>query len=90
METRAYAATFLFAVLPIGAAVSRLIVGGSTVTVLAIARLDHVAHEQVADPFCVLAIRLVALLRLGVLGMGEGDENMLFKDIEYWDPVFSG
>ena len=55
-----------------------------------IARLDHVTYEQVADPFCVFTIRLVALLRLGVLGMDEDDEDMLFKDIEHGNPVFSG
>ena len=55
-----------------------------------IARLDHVAHEQVTDPFRVLAVRLIALLRPGVLGMGEYDEDMLFEDIEHGNPVFSG
>lgn len=30
-------------------------------------RLDHVAHEQVANPLCILPVSFVALLRFGVL-----------------------
>ena len=32
-------------------------------------RLDHVAHEQVANPLCILPVSFVALLRFGVLGV---------------------
>ena len=51
---------------------------------------DHTAHEQVADPACVLAVGLVALLRFGVLGMRENDMAGLFKDIEDGNPVLTG
>ena len=54
------------------------------------AGLDHVAHEQVANPLGVFPVSLVSLLRLGVLGMGKGYPAALFKDIEYWDPILSG
>lgn len=45
-------------------------------------RLDHVAHEQVADPLGVLPVSLVALLRLGVLGMCQCYQTGLFEDVE--------
>ena len=54
------------------------------------AGLDHAAHEQVANPAGILAIRLVALHGLGVLGMGERDLAGLFKDVEHGNPVFPG
>ena len=34
-------------------------------------RLDHVAHEQVANPLCILPVSFVALLRFGVLGVSK-------------------
>lgn len=52
--------------------------------------LYHVAHEQVANPFGILAVRLVALLRLGIFGMGKDDMTSFFKDVEYGDPVLAG
>ncbi len=52
------------------------------------AGLDHTAHEQVANPAGVLAIRLVAFHGLGVLGMGERNLAGLFKDVEHGNPVF--
>lgn len=54
------------------------------------ARLDHVAHEQVANPLGVLAVGLVPLLRLGVLRMGERDSVVGFEDVEHWNPILTG
>jgi hypothetical protein len=53
-------------------------------------RFDHVTHEQIADPLCVLTVGLISLLRLGVLGVSKYDIACLFKDIEYRDPVLAG
>ena len=54
-------------------------------------RLDHVAHEEVTDPFGILTVCLVPLLRFGVFGMGKGDKKPdLFQDIEDRNPVFAG
>jgi hypothetical protein len=52
------------------------------------ARLDHIAHEQVTNPLGILAVGLVALLRLGVLRVRERDQTGLLKDVEYGNPVF--
>ena len=53
------------------------------------AGLDHAAHEQVANPTSVLAIRLVALHGLGVLGMGERNLTGLFEDVEHGNPILT-
>ena len=53
------------------------------------AGLDHTAHEQVANPTSVLAIRLVALHGLGVLGMGERNLAGLFEDVEHGNPILT-
>ena len=54
-------------------------------------RLNHAAHIQVADPFGILTVGLVSLLRLGVFGMGEGNPEVMFlQDVENGDPVLSG
>lgn len=53
------------------------------------AGLYHVAHKQVADPFSVLAVSLVALLGLGIFGMREGNKTGFFKDVEDRNPVFA-
>ncbi len=52
--------------------------------------LDHVAHEQVANPLGILSVSLVALLRLGVLGVSEGDEAGFFEDVEDRNPKLAG
>lgn len=52
-------------------------------------RLDHVTHEQIADPLCVLTVGLISLLRFGVLGVSKYDIACFLKDIEYRDPVFA-
>ena len=54
------------------------------------AGLDHTAHEQVANPTSVLAIRLVALHGLGILWMGECNLAGFFEDVEHGNPVFPG
>ena len=53
-------------------------------------RLCHVVHEEVTDPFGILAIRLVPFLGLGILGMRKGDKTGVFKDVEDGNPVFAG
>ena len=53
-------------------------------------RIDHVAHEQVADPFCVLPVSLVALLRFGVLGMCQCHQTGLFEDVKDRNPELAG
>lgn len=53
------------------------------------AGLDHTAHIQVANPFCVLTVSFVTLLRLRVFGMCQCDPAGLFEDVEYGNPVFS-
>ena len=53
-------------------------------------RFYHVAHEQVADPFCILAVGLIALLRLGIFGMCQGDKTRVFEDVKNRDPVLAG
>lgn len=50
----------------------------------------HVAHEEVADPFGILAVGLVPFLGPGILGMGKGNETGFLKDVENGDPVFAG
>ena len=52
------------------------------------AGLDHAAHEQVANPTSVLAIRLVALHGLGVFGVSERNLAGLFEDVEHRNPIF--
>ena len=52
--------------------------------------LDHIAHEQVANPFGILAVGLVPLLRLGVLRMGERDRMVDFESVEHWNPILAG
>lgn len=51
------------------------------------AGLYHVAHEEVADPLCILAVGLITLLRLRIFGMGKCDETgfsrMLKTGIQY-------
>ena len=54
------------------------------------AGLYHIAHKQVADPFGIFTVGLIALLRFCVFGMGKGDEASFFKDVEYRDPVLAG
>ncbi len=54
------------------------------------AGFNHIAHEEVTDPFGVFAVGLVALLRFRVFGMSKGNEAGFFKDIEDGDPVLSG
>ncbi len=53
-------------------------------------RFYHIVHEQVSDPFGILAVSLIALLRLCIFGMGQGDKTGLFKDIKNRDPVLAG
>ncbi len=53
-------------------------------------RLDHVAYEQVANPLGILPVSLVALLRLCVLGVSEGDEAGFFEDAEDRNPELTG
>lgn len=42
----------------------------------------HIAHEQVADLFGILAVGLIALLWLSIFGMSQSDKTGLFKDID--------
>lgn len=49
----------------------------------------HVAHEQVADPFSILAVGFIALLRFCIFGMGQGDKTGLFEDVKNRDPVLA-
>lgn len=51
---------------------------------------DHTAHEQITDPAGILTVSLVALLRFGVLGVGENDMAGLFEDVEDGNPVLTG
>lgn len=51
--------------------------------------LDHVAHEQVANQLGVLSVGFVALLRLGILGVSEGNEAGFFKDVDERNPVLA-
>ena len=54
-------------------------------------RFNHVTHEEVTDPFGILTVCLVPLLRFGVFRMGKGNkEPGLFQDIENGDPVLTG
>ena len=50
----------------------------------------HVAHEQVTDPFGILEVSFVSLLRFGIFGVCEGNKTGFFKDIEDGDPVLAG
>ena len=50
-------------------------------------QIDHAAHEQVANPTSVLAIRLVALHGLGVFGVSERNPAGLFEDVEHGNPI---
>lgn len=52
-------------------------------------RFYHIAHEQIADPFGILAVGLVALLRLRIFGMGQSNKTGLFQDIKNRDPVLA-
>ena len=50
----------------------------------------HVTHEQVADPFGILAVSLIPLLRFRIFGMRKGNETGVFQDVEDRDPVLAG
>lgn len=52
--------------------------------------LDHVAHEQVADPFGILSVCFVALLRLCVLWMSQYHITGFLQNIEHGNPILSG
>lgn len=54
------------------------------------AGLNHVTHEEVTDPFGILAVGLVALLRFGVLRVGKSNTTGFFEDVKDWDPVLAG
>ena len=45
-------------------------------------RLDHVAHEQVANPLCVFPVSFVALLRPCVLGVCEGYKAVFSRTLK--------
>jgi hypothetical protein len=51
------------------------------------AGLNHIAHEKVAGPLCILAVGLVAFLRFYVLGMARMTQqdfsSMLNTGIQY-------
>jgi len=49
----------------------------------------HVAHEEVADPLCVLTVSLITLLRFRVFWMGKCDKTGLFEDVKDWDPILA-
>jgi len=51
---------------------------------------DHIAHEQIANPFGILTVRLVPLTGLRIFGMGQCHIAGLFKDIEDRDPILTG
>ena len=54
-------------------------------------RPDHVTHEQVADPFGILAVGLVSLLWFRIFGMCKDDRKAgFFQDIKNRYPVFAG
>lgn len=50
----------------------------------------HVAHEEVVDPFGVLAVGLVPPLRFHIFRMGKGDKTGFFEGVEYRDPIRAG
>ena len=52
--------------------------------------LDHVAHEQVANPLCILPVSFVALLRFGVLGVCKCYKTGFFEDVEDRNPESAG
>ena len=51
---------------------------------------DHVTHKEIADPFRVLAVRLVTLLRFCIFRVSKSDETGMLQDVEYRDPVLPG
>ena len=53
------------------------------------AGLYHVAHEEVADPLCILAVSLIALLWLRIFWMGKRDETGFFEDVEDRNPILA-
>ena len=53
-------------------------------------RLDHIAHEQVANPLCILPVSFVALLRLCVFGVRKRYKAGFFEDVEDRNPVSAG
>ena len=53
-------------------------------------RLDHVAHEQVANPLCILPVSFVAILRFGVLGVCKCYKTGFFEDVEDRNPESAG
>jgi hypothetical protein len=46
--------------------------------------------KQVADPFGIFRIILIAFYCLDPLGIGNGDADGVLKQIEYWHPIFPG
>src|SRR5699024_7118178 len=50
----------------------------------------HVAHEQIADPFGILVVGLIAFLWLRIFGMSQSDKTGLFEDVKNRDPVLAG
>lgn len=53
-------------------------------------RLDYVTHEQITDPFGILAVHFVSFLRFGVLGMSKNNIAGFFKNIEHENTILSG
>ena len=50
---------------------------------------DHIAHEEVTDPFSIFDIGFVTFLRLGVFRVSQSNKTGFFKDVEYGDPVLA-
>jgi hypothetical protein len=46
--------------------------------------------KQVADPFGIFLIILIAFYCLNPLGIGNGNVDGILKQIEYWHTIFAG
>ena len=54
-------------------------------------RFYHSAHVQITNPFGILTVCLVALLRLCIFGVGKSNPDViLLQDIKNRDPILAG
>ena len=53
-------------------------------------KLDQIMFEEIADPFGIFLICLLAFDGFDILGMSEMDIGLIFKNVKDGDPVFTG
>jgi len=54
------------------------------------ARIDHIAHEQVTNPFSILMIGFIDFLRFSEFRISRSHRARFFKDVENRNPILTG